>query len=233
MDTGFIKIDFDMKAAKASLKRFEKSQFPFVYAKSLTETAEGARQGVGIQSRRVFQLHGNFIPRNIKKSPAKKSDIVNYGLAESAVFTGRRLDGWMGLHETGGTKRPSGKKLALPGAGIKKLSYKTRTGKTKKRYKPATLLKRYNESKKIPRTRKVGRGGRKRTPFIIEAKSGKLMIVRRISRKRYPLEILHLFADSSRIDRQWGFEKKVKQVVDFSFRKKFERNMKMALATAR
>lgn len=239
--TEFIKVDFDMEAAKKALTNLEKEQFPFAYAKSLTETAEAARQGVGIQSRRVFKLHSEFIPRNIKKSPALKRDIQLFGFGESAVLTGRRLDNWMGLHETGGTKEPDvsrggkdrGSALALPGEGLKKRSYKTRTGKIRARWKPKRLLENYR-GKRGGRTMKVRRGGKKKTPFIIRSKKNdQPILVRRVSKKRYPLEVLYVFVDDAKIDDRWRFAPTVRKVANFVFEKKFSRNLKMAIEKSR
>lgn len=237
----YIKLDVDMKATKAALSSLEKTQFPFAYAKSLTETAEAARQGVGIQSRRVFDLHTEFIPKNIKKSGASKQDIQHFGFGEASVFTGKRLDDWMGLHEFGGTKEPSmtgggkdtGRSLALPGKELKQKSYKTRSGRVKARFRPKRLLAGYTSSRG-GRTQTVRRGGRKKTPFIIEGqRSGVPMIVRRTSKKRYPLEVLYIFRKEAKIDDTWKFGDTVKRVANFAFRKKFARNLKNAIDTAR
>ena len=239
--TEFIKIDFDMKAAKSALTSLEKRHFPFAYTKSLTETAEAARKGVGIQTRREFTLHGEFIPRNVKKSGASKMDMTNFGFAEAAVFTGRRLDEWMGSHETGGTREPgvsgggrdSGHSLALPGKGLKKRNFKTRSGKVRARWKPKNLLKKFDDGRG-GRTVKRGRGGRKKEPFVIRGqKSGVPMIVRRISKKRYPLEVLYIFTKDAKIDKRWNFKGTVRKVANFAFQKKFNRNMRDAIKNSR
>lgn len=240
--TQFIKIDFDAKKAMSALNTLERRQFPFAFAKSLTETAEAARQGVGIQSRREFGLHSEFIPRNIKKSGASKQDFTSFGFAEAAVFTGRRLDDWMGAHETGGTRKPGtggvggrdrGSHLALPGKGLKKRSFKTRSGKIRSRWKPKRLLEKFNDGRG-GRTVKGGRGGRKKEPFVIRGKnSGVPMIVRRISKKRYPLEVLYVFVKDAKIDKKWGFEKTVRRVANGVFKKKLSKNLVMAVKNSR
>lgn len=232
-DESFIKVDFDMKAAKIGMTHLQKNQFPFVMAKSLTETAEGARQAVGVQTRREFNLHTEFIPRNIKKSPAKKSDIQRWGIAEAAVFTGKKLDGWMGVHEWGGTKKPmqssgrdEGKALALPGTDIMTKSYKTSTGKVKVRWKPKTLLKEYKgRNTAIQKGKKKTRA---RKSFIIKPKNT-AMVVRRKGKMSKPLEILYVFKSEAKIKAKWGFAKAVRRYVNFAFRKKFDRNMTMAI----
>lgn len=238
--TTFIKVDFDMEAAKKALTSFKKQQFPFAYAKSLTETAEAARQGIGMQSRRVFKLHTEFIPRNVKKSSAMKSDIKLYGYAEAAVFTGKRLDEWMGLHEEGGIKKPAvfgskdtGRKLTIPGKGLKTKAFKTRTGKVRARWKPKRLLENYR-GVRGGRTMKVRRGGQKKTPFIIRTKSNDTpILVRRVSKKRYPLEVLYVFVDDAKISDRWRFAPTVRKVANFVFEKKFRKNLKMAIEKSR
>lgn len=236
----YVQLKVLMKEAKAALTNLQKEQFPFAYAKSLTDTAEGARLSVGVQTRREFTLHSEFIPRNIKKSGASKNDIRNWGYGEAAVFTGKRLDGWMGVHEWSGTKKPfqgagvdEGKSLAIPARDLKEKAYKTRTGKVRVRWQPKTLLKFYQKGR-AGFTKGKGKG-RKGKPFIIRSggSGATAMIVRRKSKQRYPLEILYIFKSEAEIQASWGFAKTVRRYVNFAFQKKFNRNMALAIATAK
>ena len=210
-------ITLDTKQTIKALKFFEKFQYPFVLAQTLTETAKGGKQAVGIQSRRSFKLHGEFVPNQIRIMSAKKTDVTKKGFAESAVFTGTKLNGWMGLHEMGGTKQAHatggidrGKRLAIPGKGLKKLSFKTSKGKVKTKYKPKNITK-------LPKT------------FFTLTRKGLPVIMRRKSKKQYPTEIMYVFVLPARIKPEWKFEKAVVKYVNFSFKTKFSRNMKRAL----
>lgn len=236
----FIKLEFDKTAAMRSLNDLERDQFPFAYAKSLTEVAALAQLAVQQRTRQHFDLHTEFIPRGIAKQTAKKSDIKNYGIAEAAVYTRDRISSFMPIHEEGGIRKPSarsggrdkGKALAIPGEHIERYSTKTRTGKTKRRWRPGTLLDtgRPHSKSRTRKTKQVSRGGRKGKPFIIVGRgSGVPMIVRRVGKTRYPLEILYIFSGRARIPSGWKFEDTVHRVANEMFESVFRHELSVAV----
>lgn len=229
-------LDFDVKSAMRKLTLIQKQEFPFAYTKSLTETAVAAKQAVGIQARRNFKLHSEFIPKNVKVQPALKKDFTQFGFAESAVFTGHKLDRWMGLQETGGLKKPfasggkdTGKAIAIPASGLKSKSYKTKTGKVRSRWKPGALLKNFKGSSSFGKVRVRVKGSKTKKAFIIRGSGGTPMIVRRKSKSKYPLEVLYTFSSKPKIKPVWGFEKTVEFVANAVFERKFNRNFALAL----
>ncbi len=223
-----------------ALSRIEKQQHPFAFAKSLTMVAEGARKKVQQQTREEFDLHTAFIPKGIRKSGAKKSEIKNRGKSSASVFTLPRINNFMPIHEEGGTRtanaggegKDKGKYLTIPGNDFEDRMV-TKTGKTKKRFKPGQLLKNYKgRNNRRPLGKRRGRA--RRTPFIIRARSsGTPMIVRRTSKARKPLEVLYVFAKRTRYKATWDFEKTVDEYVPRAFPIIYKRNLKLAVRSAR
>lgn len=245
--TPMIKITALTTETRKSLTNLEKEQFPYALARTLTETAEGSVQAVRIATRREFTLRsGEFVPKGIRKISAKKSDIKNSGVGTAVVFTMDRISGFMPIHEVGGARTASvgqggsdkGKYLAQPGAGLKKLSYRTSRGSVKKRYKPAALLDDYSQRRLPVATfarvvKGIGIRRRKSTPFVIRGKnSGVPMIVRRLTNMPFPIEVLYVFSKRAMYKKQWRFEPTVKRYVDFAFEKKLKRNLQKAVETA-
>lgn len=232
MSNQIVHLEFDYKTAKKDLDDLQKEQLPFAFAKTLTRVAKIAQVNVQARTRQYFELNSEFIPRGIGIIPAKKSDIKSMGHASSSVITKDRISTFMPIHETGGIRNPSpfggshdkGRALAIPGKHLASRSYKTATGKIRKRWKPSTLLDkgRPHSKSRTRKTRNVTRGGRKGVPFIINgARSGVPMIVRRIGKKRYPLEILYVFTSKAKIPSGWRFEETVRSVANDLFESVF------------
>lgn len=239
-----IKITALTAEARRSLKSIERDQFPFALAKTLTEVAQMAVKEVQAQTRREFKLHSEFIPKGISRTRAKKSEVKNTGIGTTVIFTKPIISGWMPVHERGGTRdayggsgRDKGKYLAIPAEDLLKRSYRTGTGKVRKRWRPETLLEGYSKQYNVSMSGGITRptkGGRKGKPFIIRGKgSGTPMIVRRKGPKRYPLELLYIFSRRARYKPQWGFERTVEDVVDLRFEMRLKHNLRRAVETAR
>lgn len=231
MSTGWIKIEVDARDAMRTLKGIEREQFPFAYAAALTETAKLAQIGVQQQTRRVFNLHSEYIPRGVLVQAAKKKDVTTMKMAWSMVYTSRAITPFMAWHETGGRKRPLGRALTIPGEGIENYSFKAARGSVKKRWKPVTLLAGY-QGRNATGQQKRGRLSRK--AFILPQKGGQpAMIARRIARGERGLEILYIFTPSAEIAATWGFERTVRTVANRVFVKVFEHKFAAAMQTAR
>lgn len=230
----FIKV-FEAETFQA-LSSLEQSQHPFAFAKALTYIAGMAAAAVRDKTRDEFDLKTEFIPRGVRRLPAKKSELKSTGKTTAAVFTMDKM-GFMTIHEEGGEREPfasggrdKGKTFALPGVdmGEKML---TRTGRTKKRFTPKELLENYRPSKEgKPR----GKASRRRAPFIIRARgSGVPMIVRRQSTTRYPLEVMYIFTTRASYKPVWDFEETVTAVVEKHFPAVYQQNLEHAVRTAR
>jgi len=153
--------------------------------------------------------------------------LKKYGDMNAAVFIrgatspSKSLE-FMAHHEYGEMRTPFKKYIAIPMKGLRQKSYKTSTGRVKKRWKPATLLERYiksgssfdgrtttNQGKRLgPSTGRVPAA-----PFLIMSRQGDPMIVRRISKSKGgtkgQLEFLYILKHISKIKPTWKFVKEI------------------------
>lgn len=237
-----LKFEIDDRSVVRELEKAAGDQWPYALALALTRTAQRAQEAVQAQTRSTFKLHGEFIPKGIRVTPARKAD-VQRGKAEAAVYTAPGISGWMPLHESGGLKEPSahsgggdkGRTLAIPGKGLTSMSYQTGTGAIRKRLKPAALLEFYNANKPGASQKgkpKTGRGSRRPAFIIKDNSSGNPLIVRRAAGKNSPLEVLYNLIPKAHLKPQWQFEKTVQKSVHTHFIKELRKAVQEALATA-
>ena len=151
-----------------------------------------------VLTRMQFDLKTEFIPKGVRRLPAKKSELQRDGNTNAVVFTMDKLD-FFTKHEKGGYREiatssggnDAGKALTIPSKMMGE-SMETGTGKIRANYKPKRLLQNYTGINNTTRrgTGKSGRG-RPKEPFIIRSKGSQTpMIVRRKGKKSYPLKIL-------------------------------------------
>lgn len=223
-----VHVQVHVRQTYKALKGIQKDQFPWSLAISLTKTAKKAQERVRMRTRRVFHLHTEYIPRGIMVEYAKKKEVVQFGTTEAAVFTSRGITPFMAWHETGGTKRPRGQVLTIPGPNLTKYAYRTSTGKTRKTWQPKNLLSK-------PSPKKAGRkkGRLTRYPFIIPKHGTQpALLVRRVRKGDRGLEVLYVFRPQAVIKRRWGFEKVVNRVAQRWYTKIFAKEWQKALAKA-
>jgi len=208
------------------LTALQRQQFPYALAKTLTDLALGSQEIVRIRTRALFETKSEFIPKGIKIRPGRKAE-VKAGRGRSEVFTMPLISAFMSIHETGGTRQPAvksggedrGKALTVPALALMAKSYRTRTGRVKKSYQPTTLFQK--------------RGGRLSQAFVLKGQdSGVPIVARRLTRKRYPLEILYIFSKRTTYKPVWEFEESVEKHVMRQYTRVFDRNLKAAMATA-
>lgn len=221
MSDAWVNVGMDARDCLRDLRGIAREQFPYAYAEALTRTAGIARFAVQIRTREVFKLHTEYIPRGILVERAKKKDIQTMKIGFAAVFTSDKITPFMAMHETGGTKRPSGRALAIPGKGLLGKGFKTTTGAVKGAWKPKTLLHAYT--------------GRKSTkPFILPARGNTpARIARRTGKGQYPIEILYVFRPSAEIKEDWHFGETVERVAPKVFPKVFDQAWSVAMSTAK
>ncbi len=224
MSSGVIRIDFNYRKEEKQFEGIAREQFPFAVALALTRTAIQAQKVVQKETQQKFRLHSMFIPRNIRVTPAKKKDIVKYGLAEAFVGTTKVIS-FMTLQETGGIKTPKGRALSLPSAGLG-TGFKTETGKIRNQFRPKNLLSRMDKGGRPKR----GKAGSASKPAAFTAKG---MILVRQGPGRYPLRVLYKFEPKARIKPRWEFEDTVRMVVTNYFAHNMEASMRFALETAK
>lgn len=233
--TKYLNVKFDFYKVLKGLNNLEREQFPFVLAKTLTQSAKRG-QGAGQQATRdAFKLHTEWIPRNIKIEGANKSDIKAGRKMQARVFTqtGKKGIGFMVDHETGGTKTPLGTALTPPQeGGLKEPGFKTGTGKVASKWQPAKLLRHVFDIKtrkrvkgRNERGKRVGTGGN--PAFISRGR-----IVRRADNTkegRKKLIVIYRFIPRGKIKPVWKFGDSVEQAVVPTFEQLFWQNMNDAV----
>ena len=196
----------DMREFKRSIKVFTKDDFPEAIAVSMKRLTQQTTKIVQKETRMNFDLHSDWIPKGIKPFPKTQGqvakverDVKTRNKFVASVAAGHRM-GFMSGHDTGITRYGTGgKKLAVPGYGLQKLSYRTSTGKVKKRWLPKTL------SEKIVGARQNKTKKGRKTPFLMKDKRGRKMIVRRTGQKSKNIEVMWLFIDKATIKEEWNF----------------------------
>lgn len=198
-----MRVQVDQKDFQKDLSRLQRDQFPFAFAKTLTQAAKLGQTAIRAQTKKVFRLHTEFIPNGIRIEPALKSE-VRAGGGEAAVYTADDIS-FMNIHEEGGTKKPRGAALAIPSFPAQRTTpdLKTRTGKVRQKYLPRKLLE-------------------KKGSLIA---SSFLWIFKKALGALQPF---FKFASSARIRPRWKFEPTVRKAVEKDVRRLFEANMNEA-----
>ena len=234
--------DFQFEDFKASAADFMKKGFPEAAALGMRDTAQGARDAVRERTRGIFDLHTDYIPRGILSTPEKQGQLnrtangfAKYGDMEGAVFlrpgTGKRALDFMLPHEVGGNKESDGS-VAIPAQDIQNYKYRTSSGKTSARWKPARLLADFNANGGNVTGQRRGKNnsGNPTAPFVKKSRSsGTLQVVRRRTKKAKTLEVLYTFKRKAKIKPVWGFEQTVRTNVSRNYTRHFSKHLNRAI----
>ena len=209
-------IDLDIEPFKRSLNVFKNYRYPLAVARMFKIVAARARDDVRIQTKRQFNLHSEYIPNSVLSTPftpaqmrASARSVEKYHDINASVFLrpasrpDKSLE-FMVPHEKGGrkTSQDGPGVIAVPASGIENYSFRTPRGKTAKRWSPAKLLEEYQRKGPNRKGHKIfsrKKGRSKPDPFLLKGKSGTLMLARRTSKARRPLEFLYSFKKSTSI----------------------------------
>lgn len=223
-----------------ALSNIRLNGLPRAVVLGFSRTARIARNRVANEARQRFKLHTEFIPKSVRYIPDRNKSHQITAAARAfrnkhksfraAVFirghtsVKHKLD-FMLLHIEGGTKESIQKStLAIPGKDLRRYSFKNRAGAARKAWKPASLLKHYNEVGPNTKGRKLGprikRRGKPKS-FLMTARSGHQMIVRRKTRKNKKIEILYHLKKRAKIKKVWDF----KEIVWTTVRNNLARNL--------
>lgn len=212
----------DIEKTLQDLTSLERKQFPYVVAQTLTQLAKGAQETIraGMPSR--FHLRSRWEQMGVRIEPARKSDVRSTGSCEAVV---KHIDTYMSRQETGGMKRVSGKRLAIPEKSAA-AAMRSGSGAIARKWKPGELLKDYGKGRKT-----YGRRGMRRAPqpFII-ARGGSVAIAVRRLEGRYPLKYLYVLKPEANVQPRFDFEKTVRAYVAANYAKRFAENMAAAVA---
>ena len=221
----------DSKDFMRDAKYIGGTAYPKAVALTFKHIARKAKEDVQDETRRNFHLHSDYIPKGIRSTPEKKSQVLaaaksveRYHDITAAVYlrpgSGKRSLDFMVDHETGGTKTArGGGNIAIPAKDLANYSSKTSRGAIRKNWKPAQLLAYYNReggNTKGNKLRKKGRGSIKKA-YLKKSKSGDIQIVRRKNKKSRSLEFLYTFKKSADIKATWDFEKTVRKSVENNY----------------
>ena len=208
-------VHVDTDAYRRYMDDLEKKQFPFAFAKTLTQSAKAGQEISRKITREVFHLHGDFIPSRIRIEPAKKADVAS-NKAFASVYTDDKIK-FMTPHETGEDKTPQkGRSIAIPQPDLLSLpGSKSARGAIAKRFKPRTLIREH---------RKINRIG----AFIAKG-----LVLVRTTKNRYPLRVLYGFEGKAKIKPEWHFVKSIQALMPIVFPKFFKNNMRLAVRDAK
>jgi hypothetical protein len=186
------------------LATLRKSSVNVATAKALTFTAQDARDALKVEAPGLFVLRRNWIIGGIRYKPASG------GRLNAVVGS---IDKYMERHVIGANSH---------GKDAEKKIVRTRRGKNSKLATGGILIKPYGSigSAKVHTVNRRAlkrQKGQKRKPFQIEASNGKVLIVRRRSTKRLPLQVLAVLKDHVDITPTWNFFGTVKGVVTARF----------------
>lgn len=215
---------------RKSANAFINSRYPDAVARGFKKIAESAQEEIQKETKGKFALHTDYILRGIRSTPrtpgqlkASARAVDKYGNMEAAVYlrpgSGRKDLSFMVDHETGASRKPRGKRIAIPAGGLDNYNYQTKTGGVRKRWRPSTLLQKWNTQgpNRAGNDLPPGKRRGKPAPFIIETSSG-TMLARRKTRKDNSLEFLYSFNKSANIKQRWGFEATINADVARNYR---------------
>jgi hypothetical protein len=224
-------IRVDLAAFTRSAKKMDQKDWPKHVVNGFAELADVSAGAVRVVTRGKFKLHSDYIPKGIKSTPMTSSQkaraehaLRKYGDFNAAVFLrGSRsvkhsLD-FMADHEEGDPRKPQKSYIAIPTTQLKEKRHRSPRGATRKRWKPETLLERYNATggsfNGTTTTNKGKRLGprKKRMPgdaFLIMGKQGDPFIARRMNRNKNTkhggeLEFLYVLKNEADIKSGWQF----------------------------
>lgn len=167
-------------------------------AVGLTQTAKQAQAAVIESLKSTFTLRTRWYePGNrfgIKIQPATRDRL------QAAVQT--RAD-WLEIHETGGTRRPKRKALAIPTDNVRR-----------------------NKRQLIPRSQRPRNLARS---FVIETQSGPVLFVRTGKGKRSKIRALYSLEPQAKIKRQSTFYEPISEVVKKNLQANITREVLKAL----
>ena len=218
-------IQVDLTEFTAGARKHIGKDWPKAVVNAFADIAEGGQDDVQSMSRSKFDLHSEYVLRGIRHTPnttvqksAAAQALQKYGDMNAAVFLRGATDlkkslAFMAHHEWSEERGPQEKYIAVPLKGVRSKSFRTSKGRTRKRWKPENLLRRFRHGGSVYRNKTthtasaIGSRRRRKLPgyaFLIESRRGDPMIVRRRS-KGGDLEFFYVLKPKAHIKKIWGF----------------------------
>lgn len=240
-------IKVDLTEFARSMRRIALNDWPQAVVRGFEQLAERADDDVTAMTRSKFKLNTDYVTRGIRHYPSTEAHrakaeqaLLRYGNVHAAVYLrgsgnpAKSLD-FMVDHETGEERKAQKKTLAVPTKTLRGKNYRTGRGRTRRPYKPESLLKRYDEAGSEfanGTTRSPRRTRKKRLPgnaFLIKGRSGSVFIARSVARGKGinagKLEFLYMFKPKATIKKTWGFEEEVWNSVNKNYAEIFSKNI--------
>ena len=194
-----ISVVSDVARFTAHMDEAAERQVPFALARALTWTAKDAQGDVQGGLPSRFTLRNSFLTNSIKIQPASKND------RPFAVVGATDRVAFMALQETGGTKHTrSGSRVAVP------------------------IKAKRNKRDIIPMGQRPGALRGKPKIFKVTSGSG-AGIMRRVGRKRYPVEILYWLKHGVTVQPAFGFKGTTSETVSKRFGTNFVESLSQAM----
>ncbi len=241
-------MDIDITEFVKSAQKHIGRDWPRAIIGAFASIADDGAGAVRALTRGKFKLHSEYVTRGIKSLPytpaqlmASQRALKRHGDFMAAVYlrgsaSPKKSLGFMADHETGMDRMPQDTWIATPLPALERKSFRTGRGRVRKRWKPSTLLKRFNEvGSRFDGQTTTNRGlrlgpSRKRLPgsaFITIGVRGTPVIARRITRKgNKQLEFLYSLNRRADIRKGWGFVDTVAMFVQITH----ERTIRKAVA---
>lgn len=181
---------------------------PFAAAVALTRVAKGARDTVvaGLPDR--FVVRGKRAAQSFRYRPARKAD---WPRTHSIVYT---LAEAFALQERGGTKKPRGRNLGIPGAGTRPTPSTTITAAKR----PKRVL-----TKKRTFLQTISGG----------TNAGADAILQRVGRARFPLKVLYILRPRAEVRPALDFVETVQTYAQRHYEAEFTRALDEAFRGSR
>lgn len=209
-----IKVDTSSSDFKEMRKLLSPEAWAKVSAEAIQNITTMALYVIKQETKRNFRLRTSWVTDNINGFPSSRAqttkfqrDLLN-GDGFASVYILDRLN-FMVLQEEGGTKKPQGQALTIPTTEALKISgFVSRTGAVSDKWQPKNL---FNEGNKKAFTVKKG---------------STTLVVRRKSKKRYPLVKVYTINAEADIKPVWKFIETGEAFVMDNYSKAFEQAFK-------
>lgn len=200
-----INLTSNASKVQKAMQGFSK-QLPFAMANTLNDAAFAVRKKIVEDTYPdAFTVRNSVLPKTMfRVEKANKKKL------QSAVFD-RLKKNYMSMHASGGIKTPRGTSIAIPGRDMK---MRAKGGVTKAN-RPRQLLNRKNVFK------------------TTSSRSGQPIIVRRATKKRYPLQMLYILEPNGSIKKKFDFYDDANSTARRAMEKNFTKRFNQAKRTAR
>lgn len=200
-------IDLEISSALQGLSELKRKQIPFATAVALTRTAQRAQGEIRRELPHRFEIRSPFIERGVRIEAATKTK------QEAAVLwrgpAGSKFGLSLARQETGGTKSPARRWLAIP-RDVKR-----------------------NARGIIPKSQRPGALMKRKRVFIKEDPGRGAVIMQRQPKGAPPIVLYYLEPRSVKIRPRFGFRETAEGLARRVWRQEFGQAFAKALATRR